>query len=216
MEWKLLAGVPEDQARELVAVARRRRFARGEVVFHEGDPADSLQLVIRGRFAVRRSTPLGDVAILAVRGPGEAFGELALLGEATQRSATIEALESAETYAVARSDFERLRHRRPEVADVLLALLASDVRRMNDRLLEAFYLPAERRIRRRVLEIAAMYGDEPPITVPLTQEELAALAGTARATVNRVLREEQVRGTLELRRGRTVVLDPDALARRAR
>ena len=172
--------------------------------------------MIRGRFAVRRSTPLGDVAILAVRGPGEAFGELALLGEATQRSATIEALEAAETYAVARSDFERLRHRRPEVADVLLALLASDVRRMNDRLLEAFYLPAERRIRRRVLEIAAMYGDEPPITVPLTQEELAALAGTARATVNRVLRDEQARGTLELRRGRTVVLDPAGLARRAR
>ena len=74
---------------------------------------------------------------------------------------------------------------------MLLALLALDVRRMNDRLLEAFYLPAERRIRRRVLEIAAMYGDEPPITVPLTQEELAALAGTARATVNRVLRESR-------------------------
>ena len=216
VRWQLLAGVPEAEAREVLAAARRRRFRRGEVVFHEGDPADSIHLVITGRFAVRRATPRGDVAILAVRGPGDAFGELALLGESAPRSATVDALEPAETRALARSEFERLRLRRPAVCDVLVALLAADVRRMSDRLLEAFYVSAERRIRRRLLEVALMYGDEPPVTVPLTQEDVAALAGTARATVNRVLRAEAARGTVELRRGRTIVHDPAALARRAR
>jgi CRP-like cAMP-binding protein len=66
-----------------------------------------------------------------------------------------------------------------------------------------------------VLELAHVFGDAPPIAIPLIQEDIAALAGTSRATVNRVLREAERRGIVELRRGRTVVLDADALARLA-
>ena len=69
---------------------------------------------------------------------------------------------------------------------------------------------------RRVLELANVFGTAPPISIPLIQEDIAALAGTSRATVNRVLRDAERRGIVELRRGRTVVLDEDALARLAR
>ena len=214
VEWELLRGVPTPDVRRLLAVARRRTFSRGEVVFHEGDPADSLHLIAKGRFAVRVRTPLGDEAVLTLCGPGEAFGELALVsGAEALRAATVEALEAGETHAVYRREFDRLRQEHPGVTDVLVAVLAEQVRRRDALLLDAYYAPAEKRVLRRLRDIASLYPDG---EIRLTQEDLASLAGTSRATVNRVLRQEERRGTVDLRRGRCAVLDADALARRAR
>src|SRR3954466_12470960 len=100
MQWRLLEGVPHEHMRELLQIARRRTFARNEVVFHRDDPGDSLHLVSKGRFAIRVMTPLGDVATIAVRGPGESFGEMALVAAAARRSASVAALEDAETFSV--------------------------------------------------------------------------------------------------------------------
>jgi CRP/FNR family transcriptional regulator, cyclic AMP receptor protein len=213
VKWALLDGVPEEDVRALLSIARRRKFVRGEVVFHENDPADTLHLVDKGRFAVRTQTALGDTAILAVLGPGDMFGELALLGGEEPRSATVSALEAAETRSVHRVDFERLRREHPETSSVIIGILSGQVRRLSRHLLDALYVPADKRVLRRLVEIAALYDDG---VVPLTQEDLAGLAGTSRATVNRVLREEEARGTVKLGRGRTSVLDAEALARRGR
>jgi CRP/FNR family cyclic AMP-dependent transcriptional regulator len=200
----------------VIAIARRRTFTHGEVVFHEGDPGDALHLIEKGRFAIRVSTPLGERATLAIRGPGELFGEMALITSAP-RSATVAALEPAETYSIGQSDFEELRRAHPGVNSILVSVLANAVRRMDELLVEAFYVGAEKRVLRRVRDLAALYGDgSGPITIPLTQEDMAGLAGTSRATVNRVLREEEERGTLRLSRGRTTVVDLDELERRAR
>ena len=69
VEWQLLADVPDEALHALLTIARRRTFARGEIVFHRGDPADSLNLISKGRFSVLITTPLGDTAMLSVRGP---------------------------------------------------------------------------------------------------------------------------------------------------
>jgi CRP-like cAMP-binding protein len=212
MEWGLLADVPADDVHELLRVARRRTFSRGEVVFHRDDPGDSLHLIVKGRFAVRVMTPLGDTATIAVRGPGESFGEMALVTEEARRTATVEALEVAETRAVYKSDFERIRLAQPSVNQALMTFLVREIRMLNERLLEALYIPAERRVLRRLVELTEQYRGS---DVPLTQEELAQLAGTSRATVNQVLRREEERGTVELKRGRTLVVDRDALVKRA-
>jgi CRP/FNR family cyclic AMP-dependent transcriptional regulator len=213
VRWRLLADVPDEQVRLLLSVARRRRFARGEVVFHEGDPGDSLHLIASGHFAVNVMTPLGETVMLTVLVPGQNFGEMALVGPEPRRSATIQALDPAETYAVYQTDFHELRRHHPEIDAVLIAFLVGAVRTLNERLLEALYVPAERRVLRRLVALAPVYaGDE----LPLTQEELAASAGTSRGTVNRVLREEERRGNVELRRGKTVIRDWDALIKRAR
>jgi CRP/FNR family cyclic AMP-dependent transcriptional regulator len=148
-------------------------------------------------------------------GPGDFFGELALLNPRTPRSATVIALEKAETLSVHELDFGRLRTERPQTADVLIAILAAQVRRLSTHLAEALYVPADTRVRRRLLDMTAIYGEGEEVTVPLTQEELASLAGTSRATVNRVLREEEEYGTLTLARGRTRVVDSARLRRRA-
>jgi CRP/FNR family transcriptional regulator, cyclic AMP receptor protein len=208
MEWQLFAGVPQEDVRRLLAIARRRSFARNEVVFHRGDPANALHLIVAGRFAVTIVTPLGDTAMLAVRGTGDAFGELALVsGGDTERSATVAALEPSETHAVLTDDFARLRREHPQIDAVLAAILAERVRRLSEQVTEAYYLSAEARVLRRLAELGELYGG----VVSLPQEALAELAGTSRATVNRVLREQQARGAIELRRARIAVRDPELL-----
>jgi len=217
VEWPLLADLPAEDVRELLSIARRRTFEKGEVVFHRNDPAESLHLIVRGRFGARVSTPLGDSVLFDVLGPGQAFGEVALLLPGARRSATVSALEDGETRSVLRDDFERLQRSHPGVKDVLLRLLAEQLRRASDRIVEAHYVDAETRVRRRVCELAEIYsGDGERAVVPLTQEDLAAMAGTSRATVNRVLRKEEKRGTVALQRGRVTVLDTAELGRRCR
>lgn len=213
MEWPLLADLPPGDVRELLAIARRRTFSKGEVVFHRDDPAESLHLIVRGRFGARVLTPLGDTVLLDVLGPGQAFGELALLASDERRSATVSALEDGETRSVYRADFALLQRSHPGVKDVLLRLLAEQLRRASDRIVEAHYVDAETRVRRRLMELTRIYAAG---VVPLAQEELAAMAGTSRATVNRVLREEEKRGAVMLQRGRTTVLDAEDLDRRCR
>jgi CRP-like cAMP-binding protein len=217
MEWPLLASLPPEEVRQVLSIARRRRFSRGEVVFHQQDPADSLHLISKGRFAIRVMTPVGDTATIAIRGPGESFGEMALVDGHARRAATVRALEEAESMAVFQTDFARLRRQFPAVDQVLMTFLANEVRMLNERLLEALYMPVDRRVRRRLVELAEQYPKEDDrAVIPLTQEAIAELAGAARATVNQVLREEEQRGTLELGRGRTRVLDLESLRKRAR
>jgi CRP-like cAMP-binding protein len=198
-------------------MARRRTFTRGEVVFHEGDPADTVHLLRTGRVAVRTRTEYADDAILAVLGPGTIFGELALLTPGAPRSATVAALEEVETLAVHQLDFDRLRREHPRTTEVLVVILAEQVRRLSLHLREALYLPADSRVRRRLLEMADEYGEGPSgeVVIPLTQDDLAGLAGTSRQLVNRVLREDEARGTLRLGRGKTTILDAAGIRRYA-
>jgi len=212
MAWRLLDGVPDEEVQHLMSVARRRTFTRNEVVFHQGDPADSMHMIRRGRFGVRIRTPVGDVATIAIIGAGDAFGELALVGDETDRSATVVSLERSETVSISRPDLERLRHDQPQVNDLLVKLLAARIRRTNELLAEALYVSADKRVVHRLRELAELYSrDGGEQVIPLTQEEIATLAGTSRATVNRVLRAAEKAGALTLTRGRTTVVDPARL-----
>ena len=215
MEWQLFAGIPAEDVRAVLALARRSTYRRGEVVFHRHDPADAVHLVVKGRFDVRITTALGDVIALAIRGPGDTFGELAIVTSA-ERSATVTALEAGETLVLRGSELRRLAREHPSVDEVLVRVLAEQVALLSERLVESYTVDAETRVARRVLELARVYGGSPPVTIPLIQEDLAALAGASRATVNRVLREAEAKGLVETGRGRTVLLDPDGLARLAR
>jgi CRP/FNR family transcriptional regulator, cyclic AMP receptor protein len=218
-DWGLLAGLGEAERAEVLAMARRRTFRRNEVVVHRGDPADTVHLVVRGRFAVRIVTPLGDTATLAVLGRGDTFGELTLVGGESRRTATVAALEAGETRSLHQHDFDALRRRHPQATAALVDVLAGQVTRLSRLLVEALYLPAEHRVIARIEDLAALYAEheaQVEVEIPLTQEDIAGLAGTARATVNRVLRSCEERGLVRLRRGRTVVLDRAAFAARSR
>jgi CRP/FNR family cyclic AMP-dependent transcriptional regulator len=213
----LLPGLSESDRRKLLSVGHSRRYARGEVVFHEGDPGDTIHLIRKGRVAIRVTTPSGDVLTLAVLEPGDVFGELALFDIDSRRTATAVALEPTETLALRRGDFMELRETHPEVDRFLIDMLAEQIRRLSARLMEAVYVPADKRVARRVLAMGDLYGQgQSASEIPLTQEDLATMAGTSRATVNRVLREVQEAGMVRLHRGRITLLDPERLAAWAR
>jgi len=215
MEWRLFEGIAGEDVRAVLALARRSTYRRGEVVFHHHDPADAVHLVVKGRFDVRITTTHGDVVALAIRGPGETFGEIAVV-TGTERSATVSALESGETLVLRGSELRRLARDHATVGEVLVRVLAEHVALLSERLVEAYTVDAETRVARRVLELGRVYGGSPPVTIPLIQEEIAALAGASRATVNRVLREAENRGVVRLSRGKTTLLDESGMARLAR
>ena len=209
MPIDVFADVPE---LELRTSGRRRKFGRGEVVFHEGDPGDSLHRVTSGRFAARVTTPLGDVATFAVHGPGEVFGLLAVVHPAARRTATVVALQASETFAIPRSAYVRLKGTYPGVATATERLLVEMLTASSSRLVEALYTPVHLRVRARLRELARIYGGDgsEPVAIPLSQEDLAGLAGTTRETVNRVLQDEQERGAVTLARRRITIM-PGAL-----
>lgn len=217
MEWGLLSTLSDDARRQVLGLARRRRFARGDFIFHEGDPGDTLHLVAKGRIGIRVTTPLGDCAMLLVLGAGDNFGEMALISPAP-RNATALALEPAETLSIHRDELDELRAREPGVDKFLLDAAVAEVRRLSHQLLEALYVTADKRVLRRLLDLVEIYqtGSDTTTTIPLTQEELAQLAGTTRPTTNRVLRAAEATGTLQIGRGRIQVLDQADLLRRAR
>jgi CRP/FNR family transcriptional regulator, cyclic AMP receptor protein len=217
MARSLLDTLEGVERRELLSVARRRRFARNEVLFHEGDPGDSLHLITKGYIAIRSTTPLGDVVTLAAMGPGDAFGELALLIEDAQRTASAVALGDAETLSWRRAQIDELRGRTSDVDRFLLEVLAAQVQRLSGRLVEALHHPAETRVLRRLSEMAELYDpDSATVVVPVTQEDLASMAGTTRPTANRVLKSAEADGLVALTRGRIEVTDRTGLTRRAR
>jgi CRP/FNR family cyclic AMP-dependent transcriptional regulator len=215
MHTDLLAGLNDDERRLVVARMIRRTYRQGDTLFFEGDREESLHVIQAGRVAIRTSTPNGDVVTLTVMGPGECFGEQALLSADLRRTASVVALEDVETRMLDGRDFEDLRRRHPVVERFLVEVLAAQVRRLSAHVLDALYTPAEKRIVRRLNELVRLYGATAGDTIPIRQEDLATMAGTTRPTANRVLKALEVDGVVRLARGRTVVIDPAALADRA-
>jgi CRP/FNR family cyclic AMP-dependent transcriptional regulator len=207
MEWPLLSSLSQEDRQEFLALGRRRTFARGEIVCHAGDPADSLHLVVGGRLSVRVSLDSGDTVTINVLGPGDSFGELALLSADGHRTATITALEDAETTAIGATAFQQLCQHRPGVQRALAVLLAGRVDELSQRLLEMAYVGVDRRLYRRLLELSGDYAAGGRAVVPLTQAQLADLVGGTRPTVNQALQRLVDQGIVALGRGRVEILD---------
>ncbi|MGW1739966.1 Crp/Fnr family transcriptional regulator [Nocardia sp. NPDC001965] len=215
-DFEILRELPEAERREILASCTPRRYKRREILCHEGDPGDCLHLIKSGRLIVRVATPFGDTATLTMLGPGYSFGELAVLDSSARRTATVEAVENTETLTFGRAQLTALRASYPEIDRVMIATLTAQVRRLSGQVLEALYLPVETRVVRRLVDLAAIYGGSGSIAeIRLNQEDLASMAGTTRATANRVLRDLQQRNILALTRGRITVIDRAALVRHA-
>jgi CRP-like cAMP-binding protein len=216
MDWPVLASLPPHERRGLVAGLRRRSYHRDEVIFHQGDPADTLHLIAAGHVSVRVTLRGGEFVVVAIFGPGDVFGESALVGNPHARGATVVALEQCETLSLGREEFHRLRTSYPGVDRFLVELLSARVEKLNNDLLEALYVPAERRVLRRLLYLCELYTEDDQRTViPVTQEMLASLAGTTRPTANQVLQRLVASGVVAISRSQIVVLDRRGLHQRA-
>jgi CRP-like cAMP-binding protein len=213
VHWPLLDALSAGARERIMASARRRQFRRGDVAFREGDPSDSMHLVEAGVFAVEVSTPGGDRAMLNVLAPGAFFGELSLVtgAGAARRTATVSALCAGQTLVVSEQAFRAARDAHPDVERLLVAALAARVDQLGGRLLEALYTPVDRRVYQRLLELAEIFEGGDDVLIPLSQDDVATMAGASRPTVNQVLQRLVASGVIELGRRQITITDPHRL-----
>ena len=185
----------------------RRRYRKGEPIFHEGEIGDTLHIIEKGRVGIEASTAAGDVVVLSVRGPGEVLGELSLFGDG-RRVAKVTALSPTETLTLTRSTLEELRGSEPDVDRFLLEIVAAKLQEVTDQLMEVLFVPVETRVVRVVDRLADVFdrGDS-PVIIQARQEDIAGMAGTRRQTANRPLKAAEASGAIRIKRGRIEVLD---------
>ena len=217
---RLFAGMGPEALRAMARTLRARRFRRGEVLFHEGDPGDALFVVASGAVKVVVPSEDGEEAILATLRRGDFLGELALL-DGAPRSASAVALEATEALALPRDQFLALVATEPAIRDALMASLAGELRRLTTHVAELHFLDLTGRLAARLARLAEEHGDRLPdgtirLDAPLTQSDLAAMIGATRQSVNKLLGEFEADGLLKMERDVIVVPNLDRLARAAR
>ena len=209
----LFANLAVQDLEQLVRDLRRRRYARGQIVFASGDPGDNLYVIESGRVKLAFTSPEGREVILDIMGPTDFFGELALLdGEA--RSAEAIALEPSVLCLLGRNEFLKFLEQRPHVAIMLLGVLSRRLRRDARLLQDAAFLDVPARLARTILRLAQAGADGVARTPRLTQTDLAGIAGTTRETLNKWLGFYEDEGLIRREGGIIAVLDAERLGRR--
>jgi CRP/FNR family cyclic AMP-dependent transcriptional regulator len=209
----LFADLEEAELERFSHVAVPRSFPAGTRVFHEGDSSDACYIVREGSFRVTREHSDGRAITLATLGPGEIFGELAML-DGDKRSASAEALTDGELLALPAGDVLSLLARHPEIAMKLVAGLVRRLRAANVRLSRQSFQTVPSRVAGILAQLSreGQNGDEQgAVTIRMNQSDLAQLAGTSRESVSRFLAELERAGVVSCGRGRVTVLDPPKL-----
>jgi CRP-like cAMP-binding protein len=211
----LFADLEEGELERFSHVAVPRSFPAGTRVFHEGDSSDACYIVSDGNFRVTREHSDGRAITLATLGPGEIFGELAML-DGDKRSASAESITDGTLLALPASDVRSLLSRNPEIALKLVAGLVRRLRAANARLSRQSFQTVPSRVAGILLQLSrdsqpADGEEEVEVTIRMNQTDLAQLAGTSRESVSRFLAELERAGVVRSGRGRVTVLQPGKL-----
>jgi CRP-like cAMP-binding protein len=205
--------LPEDLDRLARGMAQRR-YRRNEVLFHEGDPGESLHVVVDGRVKITRESVEGDEANVAIIAAGDTFGELVLLDGAV-RSATATAIEPTETLTMTRAAFSSLVDGSDPFRWQLLGGIAHRLRRLTDQLAEVHFLDLTGRLALQLTRLAeeAAPGRQTDIELrsTLTQSDLAAMVGGTRQRVNQIIGDFADEGLVAHDGGRLIVRDLERL-----
>ena len=215
----IFQGVDADAAESLAKEMEIIEIRKGEVVFSEGEPGDSLYIVLTGKLKVGRRAADGRQNLIAVMGPSDMVGELSLF-DPGPRTATATAVLDTRLARLRKQALRPWLTNRPEIAEQLLRVLARRLRRTNDALADLIFTDVPGRVAKALLELAERFGTQEGEGVrvhhDLTQEELAQLVGASRETVNKALADFTTRGWLRLDGKTVIIMDPERLARRAR
>ena len=229
---EILANIPifenltPDQLQPLGEKMRTRKYQRGEVVFHQDDPGDRMHVIVQGRVRISIDSEDGREKDVALLNPGDCFGEMALL-DGSNRSANATAVDNIETLALLREDFVEFLGQHPQVAAQTTTLLTNRLRNANQMMGDLAFLDVPTRVAKQLLELAeSQIGDassdgppdaspNPPVEIPIGQDELARLVGSTRETVSRALTSFRRMGLLTTSHRRITITDLDALERMA-
>ena len=209
----LLARLEEEELRALASNGHVHNYSNGSALFHEGDPGDSLYIVIEGGVRIVVASPKGEEATVALLGPGECVGDLALL-DGKPRSASAIASGNTKTLVVRRDDFTQWLAERPKAAFALLETLSLRVRRTDEALADFAFLDLPQRLAKRLLNVASIQQDGHKLAgfqIRITQAELASMLGVSRESVNKQLNRFARDGWISLSRGAVTLDDAEAL-----
>ena len=214
-EVELFGELDEATRLAIAGQARRRVVERGQVLFWQDEPGESMFVLLEGAVKLVVSSRDGGVVELARLVAPASFGELAVL-DGGPRSATAEAVERSTLVAITRAEVLRLVHAEEQVAEALLRLLGTMVRRTTRQVTDLALLSLQGRVAAKLLELAAdPTGEGPARTRRLTQVELATMVGAARQSVNQALKTLEARGYIRTAGHAVEILDPESLRRLA-
>ncbi len=213
----LLGHLTPEELDRLLAPARVERLDEGRVLFRKGDPGDRLYVVLAGRIAIGTTSEDGKEVVFNVLGRGEVFGEIALL-DGKARTADAPAMAECHLLVLERKDFMPFLESHPEVAARLIAVLCERVRWVSESYEDALFMDLPARLAKRLLRLAETHGEPAGgtairIEFPLSQQELAKMAGVSREAVNKLLRAWQTQGLIAHDHSHVTILDEARLKR---
>jgi len=209
---RLFRGLPAATIQQIAALAIRRPYKSGAIVFSQADPGDALYGVITGKMRISAGTPDGKEVFLNIMEPGDTFGEIALL-DGHHRTATASATAPTELMIILREHFLGLLQREPKLVTHLLQLLCQRIRWTSGLAEESALLGVPARLAARLLSLAKLHGRATPDGVHLTisQEEVARFLGVSRQIVNQYLQNWKAKRWVNLGRGKIIIRAENAL-----
>ncbi|BBZ43748.1 Crp/Fnr family transcriptional regulator [Mycobacterium parmense] len=215
----IFQGVSDEAAAALTHHLDRVAFRPREIVFVEGEPGDDLYIITSGSVKVFHKTPDGRENMIAVLGPGDMFGELALF-DPGPRTSTVATLTEMQARTMGRAALQKWIGEYPEIAEQLLRVLARRLRRTNNALCDLIFTDVPGRVAKQLLDLAMRFGTSNAgslhVDHRLTQKEVAQLVGSSRETVNKALADFTERGWIRQEGKTLIIMEPARLARRAR
>jgi CRP/FNR family transcriptional regulator/CRP/FNR family cyclic AMP-dependent transcriptional regulator len=215
----LFQGIPLEELEPLAPAVKVRNYSAGSYIFHEGDPANVLYVVVRGQVKIARLGTAGNEAVFAVLLPGDSFGELTLFDEDPVRSMDAEAMEPTECLTVERQAVLAFVERNPAVVRRIIQVLRGYVRQVDESFSEAAFLDIPGRVARKLLDLAAEHGQKTSegvrIEMRLTQRTLAGMVAASRENVNRALSRLAGRGDIIQEAGYITIVRPAELRKRS-
>ena len=195
------------QRQHLAEVSRERRYAKGETIFRQGEPAEAVCIVREGRVHLMKFLESGQASTTCVMTSGETFCCLPALDRQPYPVDAIAAVDSV-VVRIPTTAFHELLQQNPKFLEDSLCLFCDRLRHVEDRSC-MMYDSVERRLAQTLLTLSKKFGS----TIPLTKHELAEMANTTVETTIRVLSHLKKQGIIKSSRGSTTIVKPDHLQR---
>lgn len=212
-KFSLFSELDDKELGAIAALAKPRKYAKDEAVFHADEPGDVFCLIQSGAVKVTMISPEGKEIILSMLGPGDFFGEMALLDD-HPRSATVVATEPLEVLTIFRNDFLQILAESFSITRKILAELSKRLRAASYRIESLATMDVYGRLARFFLDLARDQGKELEngyvAVVRPTHQSIANMIGTSRETVSRLIHDLMEKNLL-MSEGKTIYLRKSAI-----
>jgi CRP-like cAMP-binding protein len=212
-KFALFAELDERELASIAAVAKTRRYAKDDAVFHADEIGDVFYLIREGQVKVTMTSPEGKEIILSILAAGDFFGEMALFDN-EPRSATVIAIEPLEVVSIWRTDFLHILSENFSITQKVLGELSKRLRNASNRIESLATMDVYGRLARFFLDLARQSGkvldNEYVAVIRPTHQAIANMIGTSRETVSRLI-HDLMKQNLLLSEGKTIYLRKTAL-----